>query len=294
MPPTTKELLDHIHRIQIRTTREVNSLFAGVYHSAFKGRGIEFEDVREYQPGDEVKNIDWNLTARMQHPYIKNFREERELTVMLAVDVSASTLYGSSEQSKNEIIADIGAIIAFSAIQNHDKVGLLLFSDEIELYLKPKKNVKHVLRVIRELLFFKPKHKGTNIPHALTFLGKLERHHSICFVISDFLTDNLGSKETSILSKYHELIFVEVYDDFENAFPNLGLINMKSLESEEGDLIDTDNPLVQNHFKEQARQKRIDLKRQAEKSNVGFISIGNKDSLTGALRKFFKLRGKKH
>ena len=165
----------HIRRLQIKALRNVDDLFAGIYRSAFKGKGLEFEDVREYEPGDDIRTIDWNVTARSQRPYVKNFREERELTVMLVVDISASSRYSHTSRFKSEMIAELAALLAFSAIKNQDKVGLLLFSSQIELYLKPKKGVRHVLRVIRELLYFKPQHEGTDLPKALAFLGRVQR-----------------------------------------------------------------------------------------------------------------------
>lgn len=289
--PQSKDLFHHIRKIHIKTLQKVNSLFAGAYHSAFKGQGIEFEDVREYQPGDDVHSIDWNLTARMQRPYVKNFREERELTVLLAVDLSASTRFGSGARPKNETIAEIGALLAFSAIQNHDKVGLLLFSDEIELYLKPQKNLRHVLRVIREILFFKPQHRGTNIAKALSFLGRLHRRHTICFMISDFIGGTFNYKEASLMAKRHELIFIEVYDAYEKMFPQIGLAYIKDLENEQAELIDTGRASLQNEYKQRAAEKHNALKQIVNQVGAGFISVRSDQSYVDPLRKFFKLRG---
>lgn len=284
-----KDLISHIRRLQIVTTRKVNNLFAGAYRSAFKGVGIEFEDVKEYKPGDEIRNIDWNLTARMQRPYVKNFREERELTVMLVVDISSSSRFGSRERFKSEIIAEIGAILAFSAIKNHDKVGLILFSDQIELYLKPKKGTRHVLRVIRELLYFTPKGKGTAIQKALSFYGKLQRKHTICFLISDFLDINF-EKQASLIAKRHDLIFLEVFDKHEIAFPQIGLIQLKDLENGKLDWVDSSDPKVQTLFQEKSKENKKKLIKLIRKIGAAHIPIQTDESYINALRRFFKLR----
>lgn len=294
MPVSKKELFAHIRKIQIRTTREVNSLFAGAYRSAFKGVGLEFEDVREYQPGDDVNHIDWHLTARMQRPYIKNFKEERELTVMLAVDISASTRFGSKENLKSDLIAELGALLAFSAIKNHDKVGLLLFTDEVELYLKPKKNLRHVLRVIRELLFYKPKQSGTNLEKALKFFGQLQKRRTICFVISDFVGTTPVQHQINLLSKQHELIFIEIYDPMEQVFPDLGLAYIQDLETKELELVDTAYPSTQSLFKEESQIQRSRLKEVIYKAGATLLPIRTDESYRNALRKFFKLRRKQH
>lgn len=288
------DAFERIRRIQIQTTREVEDLFAGAYRSAFKGQGLEFEDVREYEPGDDVRRIDWNLTARMNHPFVKNFREERELTVMIIVDVSASSRFGSGSHLKSEIIAEIGAVLAFSAIRNQDRVGLLLFSDQVELYLSPKKGLRHVLRTIRELLFFKPKHKGTDIEKALSFLGHVQRKHTICFVISDFLMNLEPLKhEFSILNQRHELIFIQVIDDHEIHFSDLGLAYLRDLETGEMRLVNTSDITFQKQFTDEAEGKREKLDQMAKQIKAGFISISCQDSYIHPLRKFFKLRSRK-
>ncbi len=229
----SKDSFEHIRAIQIRATRNVNDLFGGIYRSVFKGRGLEFEDVREYEPGDEIRSIDWNVTARMQNAYVKNYREERELSVMLVVDVSASSHFGHASYLKSELITEIAALLAFSAIKNQDKVGLLLFSDQIELYLRPKKGSRHVLRIIRELLYFQPKQRGTDLQKALAFLGKVQRHQTVCFIISDFISGDF-SHELQLTAKRHETIAIYVYDDYEIQFPNIGLIALQDLESGPG------------------------------------------------------------
>ncbi len=283
-----------IRQIHIKIKRVTDNFFAGIYRSAFKGQGLEFEDVRDYQPGDEIRQIDWNVTARMQYPYVKNFREERELTVMLIVDISSSSHFGSTERLKSEVIAEVGALLAFSAIRNQDKVGLILFSNEIELYLSPRKGVKHVLRVIRELLFFQPRYPGTNLEKALTFLGKVQRRHAVCFFISDFLTEMDFSHQASLIAKRHELIFIRIQDKYELAFPSMGLVYLYDLESQEEKLIDTSDLAVQSHFREEADRHQQALKQLAARIGAGLISFYCHESYQDALYKFFRLRGKKH
>ncbi|WP_228840632.1 DUF58 domain-containing protein [Candidatus Protochlamydia phocaeensis] len=292
MPLSTKDALSHIRRLQIKVSRNVNDLFAGIYRSAFKGKGLEFEDVREYQPGDDVRSIDWNVTARSQTPYIKNFREERELTVILMVDISASARFSHTPHLKSEWIAEIGALLAFSAIKNQDKIGLLLFSDEIELYLRPRKGVKHVLRVIRELLYFQPQHKGTNLKKALAFLGRVQKRQAICFLISDFLCADY-SHEINLIAKRHELIAIQVYDSYETNFPNLGLLTLRDLESQQFCLVDTSDANVQKHFQEKADQRQLALKHTMEKAKADLITLHSDESYTLALQQFFKYRGRK-
>lgn len=290
----SKDIFDHIRRIQITTTRAVEDLFAGAYRSAFKGQGLEFEDVREYQPGDDIRHIDWNVSARLQHLYVKNFREERELTVMLVIDISASSQFSSSPRLKSEIIAEIGALLAFSAIKNQDRVGLLLFSNEIELYLSPKKGIRHVLRVIRDLLYFKPQHSGTDLKKALAFLGKVQKRHSICFLISDFLAPiNQFEHESLLIAKRHDLIFLHVCDAHEENFPDLGLVHLKDLESGEMRLIDSANFTLQQSFRELAKERQQNLIRLTNQIRAGFISVSSHLSYIPPLRKFFKLRERK-
>lgn len=292
LTPSTQEAFQHIRRIQIETTRNVDDLFAGIYRSAFKGKGLEFEDVREYQPGDDIRSIDWNVTARLQTPYIKNFREERELTVLLVVDISASSRFSHTKHLKSELIAEIGGLLAFSAIKNQDKVGLLLFSDEVELYLKPKKGVRHVLRVIRELLFFQPRHSGTDLRKALAFLGHIQKRQAICFLISDFLVGTLP-QEINLTAKRHELIAIQVYDNYEKAFPSCGLVALRDLESHELYLVDSASDSLQKHFQTQANERQQALKQTIERSGADFISISSSESHTQALYQFFKRRRKR-
>lgn len=291
--PFPSKAYQHIRAIQIKATREVNDLFGGIYRSVFKGRGLEFEEVREYQAGDDIRSIDWNVTARMQNPYVKNYQEERELTVMLIVDISSSAHFGHSKRLKSELIAEIGAVLAFSAIKNHDKVGLLLFSNQIELYLPPKKGKRHVLRVIRELLFFKPQHNGTDLYSALSFLGKVQKHKSICFLISDFIGE-ICKQELLLTAKRHEVIAIQIYDDYERQFPSLGLMTLKDLESNNYKSIDTSNLTSQKDFVEKSKQKQIELQKSMSKASIDLISIRTTDSYIQILHHFFKTRGSKH
>jgi uncharacterized protein (DUF58 family) len=286
---STHEAFHNIRRLQIKTARIVNSWLAGAYHSAFKGSGLEFAEVREYQSGDDVQDIDWHVTARMQRPYIKLFQEERELTVLLVVDISASTLFGSQARSKSAYMAEIGSILAFSALKNHDKVGLLLFSNEVELYLPPKRNLRHVLRVMRELLFFEPKHKGTDIKKALAFLGRVQKRSTICFVISDFLAGEFES-EARLLAKRHDLIFINIFDQFEQQFPQLGHIEIRDLETDTQHLIDTSNPAVQHHFDSQTQQRQANLKQLTQRLKIELLSISGNESYLTVLQNFFKKR----
>ncbi len=234
----TKELLKKVRKIEIKTRRLSDHVFGGEYHSTFKGRGMTFSEVRQYQFGDDVRNIDWNVTARYNEPYIKVFEEERELTMMLMVDVSASKLFGTKNSFKDEMATEIAATLAFSATQNNDKIGLILFTDQIELYIPPKKGRFHVLRIIRELLEFKPKSKQTNLDEALKFLSNVMKKKAIVFLLSDFISEDY--KQTlKIVSNKHDITGIRIYDQHEETIPNLGLVQMIDEESGELMLVDT-------------------------------------------------------
>ncbi|OHB98173.1 MAG: hypothetical protein A2Z57_06270, partial [Planctomycetes bacterium RIFCSPHIGHO2_12_39_6] len=243
----SKDILKKIKQIQIHTRRLVDEAFIGEYHSVFKGRGMEFEEVREYQPGDEIRTIDWNVTARMGRPFVKRYVEERELTVMLLVDVSASGNFGSVRHLKNEIATEICALLAFSAIKNNDKVGMIMFTDKIEKFLPPKKGPKYVFRVIRELLCSKPSGRGTDISVALEYLKKISSRRAISFVVSDFLADNY-EHALRIANKKHDIISVTVVDPREQELPDVGMVELKDAESGETLLLDTSNPLARKEF----------------------------------------------
>ena len=293
MPKTSSDIFKKIRKIQMHATKLANEILAGPWHSAFKGQGMEFEEVREYQPGDDIRNIDWNVTARMNKPFIKIFKEERELTVFIVVDISASSFFGSLTETKREIIASLGASLAFSAIKNSDKVGLILFSEEVEKYLTPKKGTRHVLRVIRELLAEKPKKEKTNINNALSFLGKVQSRRAICFFISDFLAD-FDPHLMSIIAKHHDLISICISDPYEMDFPKMDLVNLCDLESGETFLIDSQDENAKNKFK-QAAQKRIEnLEKQFKKIGASFIHIKTDEPYITPIQKFFNLRKIKH
>lgn len=274
------------------TSRLATDVLAGAYRSAFKGKGMEFEEVREYMSGDEIRSIDWNVTARMGHPYVKTFREERDLTVMLVVDVSASTHFGTHYGSKSTLIAEIGAVLAFSAIKNNDKIGLILFSDTIEKYLPPRKGLRHVLRVIRELLVFKPRHTGSDMRAALAFLGKVHRRTGICFLISDFLCSDYAH-EAALIAMRHDLIGLRVVDPTEEEFPKIGLMNAEDLESSDSGLIDTSSPAVQEEYMMSAVRHTQLFRQLMNKIGAGYIEIRTDQPYMHALKKFFKIREKK-
>lgn len=289
----SSEAFRNIQKLHIETKKLVEELFAGAYHSAFKGQGLEFEEVREYQPGDDIRNVDWNVTARMNHPFIKTFREERELTVLLLIDLSASTLFGSAHRSKKELIAEIGALLTFSAIQNHDKVGLILFTKEVELYLSPKKGTKHGLRVIRELLFFDPRHKGTNIKQALAFLGQVQKRRTVCFLISDFLEGDF-SHEASLMAQKHDLVAIQVQDPYEEAFPSLGLLKVADLETGKKQWIDSSHLLFQASYREKGIGRQEYLGNLFRRLGIDWLLLKDTQSYTEALRQFFARRRRRH
>lgn len=285
------EIIKKIRRIQIQTTHLAQDLLAGAYRSAFKGKGMEFEEVREYQPGDETRDIDWKVTARMRHPYVKTFREEREITVMLVVDISSSARFGSQGKPKSELITELSALIAFSAIKNNDKIGLILFSDRIEKYIPPKKGARHVLFVIRELLLHQPEGHGTDITAALDFLGNIQHRSCVCFLISDFVCADF-SKAASLAATKYDLIAIAMTDPHELEFPSLGLIELQDLETENTALIDSHNRQVREHFKKQTNERLARTKHLMNRVGGGFISLRTDQSYIPPLRKFFKTRAK--
>ena len=243
----SKEILKKVRKIEIKTRRLSDHIFSGEYHTSFKGRGMTFSEVRQYQYGDDVRAIDWNVTARYNEPYVKVFEEERELTMMLMVDISGSEIFGTTNQFKNEIVTEIAATLAFSSTQNNDKVGLILFSDEIELYIPPKKGKSHVLRIIRELIEFKPKSKKTNLAQALKFLSSVMKKKAIVFLISDFMVKDY-EQTLKIASKKHDLTGIRVYDKREESIPNLGMVNMLDAETGESFLVDTNAKSVRMNY----------------------------------------------
>lgn len=287
-----RTLFKHIQHIQMIARQHVADYFSGAYRSIFKGKGLELEDIREYQPGDDIRFMNWSVTARSSVPFIKIFREERELSVFLTVDISSSAKFSHTDRLKSDLIAEFAAILAFSAIHNQDKVGLLLFSNEVELYLPPEKGVQHVLRIIRELLYFKPKHAGTNLKKALSFIGKLHKRRGICFLISDFLTDN-ASEQIRLIAKKHELIACHVYDSYEKDFTPQALVTLHDLESNREIVIDTSDPIVQKHFQKEAEAHFTNIKNTFQYAGADFISLNTSEHPVKALQKFFRSKSQK-
>lgn len=284
-----KEILQKIRRLELRTRRLVNASFAGQYHSVFKGRGMNFEEVREYTPGDEIRSIDWNVTARMNTPYVKKFTEERELTVMLVLDVSASGMFGSVEMSKRELAAEVAAILAFSAINNNDKVGLLLFSDEVELFVAPKKGRMHTLRMIREMLYFEPKGRGTNLAGALEYLNKLITRRAVVFLISDFIAPDYV-KPLTVASRRHDVVAMPVIDPGEEQLPDVGLVTFEDAETGEQIEVNTSSRSVRNGFAAEQAQRRKALEKLLGSRGVDVISLATNQDYLIPLRSFFVRR----
>ncbi len=286
----TKELLKKVRKIEIKTRRLSDNLFGGEYHSAFKGRGMTFSEVRQYQFGDDVRNIDWNVTARYNEPFVKVFEEERELTLMLLVDISASEIFGSTEQFKNEIITEIAATLAFSALQNNDKIGIALFTDQIELYIPPKKGKSHVLRIIRELIEFQPKSKKTNIEQALKFLSNVMKKKAIAFVISDFITEENYESSLKIAAKKHDLTGIRIYDQREEQIPNLGVIQTEDEETGETILVNTNSKKVRTSYSKYYLEKVSFFQETFQKSGAGTMNCSVEESYVKKLMGYFKRR----
>lgn len=287
-----REILKKVKRIEIATRGVVNNVFSGEYHSVFKGRGMEFSEVREYQFGDDIRTIDWNVSARMDHPYVKIYEEERELTVMLLVDVSSSGNFGTANQMKGEIAAELSAVLAFSAIKNNDKVGLIIFSDKIEKFISPRKGKQHVLRVIREILFFKPEDSQTNLNVALEFLIKVIRRRSIVFLISDFLTEDY-EKALQITNKKHDVITIDIIDPREVELPNIGFIELEDAETGETVLVDTSNAQVRSGFFSRSESTRLQREKFFKSIGVDNINIYTDQSYVKPITRFFRMRAKR-
>ncbi|WP_242083308.1 DUF58 domain-containing protein [Aestuariivivens sediminis] len=286
----TKELLKKVRKIEIKTRRLSDHIFGGEYHSTFKGRGMTFSEVRQYYYGDDVRNIDWNVTARYNEPFVKVFEEERELTMMLMVDVSGSELFGTTEQFKNEVVTEIAATLAFSATQNNDKIGLILFSDQVELYIPPKKGRSHVLRIIRELIEFEPISKRTNLTEALKFLSNVMKKKAIVFVLSDFMVDDY-EHTMKIVSGKHDVTGIRVYDQREEAIPNLGMVQMQDEESGELMLVNTASKRVRLNYEKFYRNKVNYFKDCFSRSGAGTIDCRVDESYVKKLLGYFKQRG---
>ena len=284
-----RELAKKVRYIQIYTNKAVNDVLAGQYHSVFKGRGMEFEEVREYQPGDEVRTIDWNVTARMGHPYVKNYREERELTIMFLVDLSASGTFGTVNQLKNEVATELCALLSFSAVKNNDKVGLIVFTDGVEMFIPPKKGVAHVLRLIRELLVFQPRQAQTNIGEGLDFLGRVVNKRCVVFLISDFQGGDF-ERPMRVLSKRHDLIAVTVADPREVRMPNVGLIELEDAETGEIVLLDTGSVSVRNSYKARGFERTAALRELFASMDVEHIEVETGRDYVRDLVRFFRAR----
>jgi uncharacterized protein (DUF58 family) len=289
MARDTKELLKKVRKIEIKTRGMSNHLFSGEYHSAFKGRGMAFSEVREYQVGDEIRTIDWNVTARFNHPYVKVFDEERELTVMILMDVSGSENFGTLVQQKKDLATELCAVLAFSAIQNNDKVGVIFFSDKIEKFIPPKKGRSHILMIIRELIDFESQNKGTNVAMGLKHLTSAIKKRCTAFVISDFMSPDFEA-ELKIANKKHDVIALRLFDKHEDEFPNLGLIPVKDEESGQLIWVNTADKKVREAFKYEAFMRKNYLTDVFKKSGVDYTSIGTHQSYVQPLMLLFKQR----
>jgi uncharacterized protein (DUF58 family) len=284
-----KEIIKKVRRIEIGTRRVVNDLFSGEYHSTFKGQGMEFEEVRQYQPGDDIRLIDWNVTARTGQPYIKVFREERELSVVLMVDASSSGRFGTRERFKSETAAELCALLAFSAIKNNDKVGLIIFTDSIEKFVPPKKGRAHVLRLIREVLYFQPKGTKTDISGAIQYMTRVVKRKSVVFMISDFMSEGFF-KPMQIANNKHDVIAFKITDPRESTFDNFGLIELEDTETGEVFLIDTGSKEFRKEFASKAKEDNSQLKRSFQLINLDYINIQTDQSYIVPLISFFKMR----
>lgn len=286
----TKDILKKVRKIEIKTRRLSNHIFSGEYHSSFKGRGMTFSEVRQYQFGDDVRAIDWNVTARYNEPYIKVFEEERELTMMLMVDVSGSEHFGTQESVKKDIVTEIAATMAFSATQNNDKIGLILFSDQVELFIPPKKGKSHVLRIIRELIEFQPKSRKTDVGQALKFLSGVLKKRAIVFLISDFMATPDYEQTLKIASKKHDITGVRVYDNREEEIPNIGLVNMLDAETGESMLVNTGSKSVRLQYAAYYQERLKYFRDTFSRCGAGTVSTRVDESYVTKLLGYFKSR----
>lgn len=287
-----KEILKKIRRLEFSTRHLVNEVFGGEYHSVFKGRGMEFAEVREYLPGDDIRSIDWNVTARTGKPHVKLFDEERELTVMLLVDASASGAFGSRNRMKREVAAELSAVLAFSAINNNDKVGAIIFTDTVEKYLPPRKGRHHVLHVIRELLFHEPQSKGTDIGAAVEFMSSVVRHRAVVFLISDFLSTGFETP-IKIAARRHDFITIRLYDPLEQTLPKSGLIQVHDAETGEIALIDTSSERFRTSYRDGNRQRVTSMENFFRSNKLDYLALNSTVSYVEPLEKFFKARAQR-
>ena len=284
-----QEILRKVRRIELATRSLVEDIFAGEYHSVFKGRGMEFAEVREYIPGDDIRAIDWNVTARMRQPFVKIFDEERELTVMLLVDLSGSTRFGSGERSKGEIAAEISALLAFSAIKNNDRVGLIMFTDRIERFVPPKKGTKHVLRVISEVLSFVPQSSGTDIAGALEFLSRVTKRKSVAFLVSDFLASGYESA-LKVAHRRHDLVSIVLRDPMERSLPAVGIAALQDAESGETILFDTTSRRAREKVADAVEALWQEQRKQFKQNRIDFVELATDRDYVRPLVMFFKHR----
>lgn len=287
-----KEILKKVRRLEITTRGMVNDVFSGEYHSVFKGRGMEFSEVREYQIGDDIRTIDWNVTARYGHPYVKVYEEERELTVMLLVDASSSGEFGTFERMKGEIAVEICALLAFSAIKNNDKVGLIIFTDKVEKFVPPRKGKSHVLRVLRELLYFQPEEMKTDIGLALEYLSRVIRRRSVVFLVSDFLSKDY-ERALRIANKKHDIVGIHIIDPRELELPKIGYIELEDAETGEQILLDTSDREVGRLFAQKTSEAMLQREKLFKSMNVDSIAIHTDESYFEPLIKFFRMRAKR-
>lgn len=281
------ELIRKVRQIEIKTRGLTTNIFAGEYHSAFKGKGMTFSDVRAYQEGDDIRTIDWKLTAKYQHPFVKLFAEERELTIMLMIDVSASNIFGTRGQTKQQLITELAAVLAFSAIQNNDKIGVIFFTDKIEKFIPPKKGKSHVLKIIRDLIDFTPANKKTDISAAVNYLTNIIKRRSAAFIISDFIDTNF-EKALRIGSLKHDLVALKVYDTAEEMLPEVGLVKFRDAETGEAITLDTSSKYVRQYIEKNVQQRKEQLKEVFIKSNIDFVEIRTDQSYIKPLMGLFK------
>jgi uncharacterized protein (DUF58 family) len=286
IPP---EVLRQVRRLHLRARRAVKDLLGGEYHSVFKGRGLSFEDVREYQPGDDVRGIDWNVTARMGYPFVKRFVEERELTVLLVLDASGSSRFGTTRWQKRDVLAELAAVLAFSAVCNNDKVGLLVVTDRVERFVPPRKGTRHVLRLLRDVLYFEPEHRGTDLRAGLDYLNRVQRRRAIVFLCSDF-RDTGFERTLKQTGRRHELIAVRVADRREEELPAVGLVELEDAETGRQVLLDTSHPRVREAYRQQAAQRREAVRRLARAAKADLIEVATDGAHLDALLHFFRRR----
>jgi len=289
---STIELLKKVRKIEIKTKGLSNHIFSGEYHTAFKGKGMAFSEVREYQPGDDVRSIDWNVTARYNNPYVKVFEEEREMTVILLIDVSGSSDFGTQSQLKREVATEISAVLSFSAINNNDKIGVIFFSDKIEKFIPPKKGKSHILRIIRELITFESESKKTNIEIALKYFNNVIKKRAVCFILSDFI-DKEFDKSLKIANNKHDVIALRIHDEREEFLPNVGMIKVRDTESGELRWIDTSDKNIRDKFNKNYYNFEMDLKQTLQSSGVDHIDIKTGKDYIKPLMNFFKNRGRR-